>query len=989
LDQDVYIHTGKIFDLLSLLQKKRKSNTMTKDTTTSTTSETVKMENAPFIDSWNGSELYYKSATTQQINDVKNNENSLEEYANLTWSAAKSYITSSLDRKLYNLYTATSSNINLLINMNKSNKPYISQVQIAVRLLTLLQYGGTLNEDDDDDGDNGDNDNNDEKKNSCVHALSHRFIYTTPMKVWYELVPQLLSRLDHENVLTSYTTRMEEVYVITNILKRLCSMYPNQMSWYTINLPASHVLYSMFDDHPHIKSVHQRFANDVKSISFTTLEKWKMLLNVPTNKNLDKMKTLLRKMFSNSSDVDGDGDGCSNKIKLNVCIDRRTFEKKWKISIRDNVAKVSIDWLKYQQNQQKILKEKELSVRNKNLRGMKVVGHVPGRSSRTTSPIPQPSTTANTTTTTIPGDVWLPLETLKQEMEASTTTSDKKKLNISDRVVNYQAWLKNIPNIILPTMCSINDDGGSSVNINDVTDIITSTSSWDVLDEKRVLLKDEIANSTITTATTLYSIDNSVEILDGSKKKPKKMTTVDTNGERKVWLIKGGDAPEVDQRIIQMERVINRFMHAQYGKGDRNILLPSGVRASTYCVIPIGQTTGMIEWIDDRVSMFHLYQRWWKASGHGSNRIVTSSIEGETKASSTSTRTANTTATNTQCCSPADDFYIQLEIEIRSLCDSSKEDATKSYDSKLQSILSDSQGRKELEQFLYPSIVQSSSGGGGGGNGNTTLKKIFSKYRSSFTKTFLIHVYKELLRLKSCPNILLTRELTMSSTTIEDRYHKLNVYKNSLAYNSIVGHIFGIGDRHLDNILINMKTGNLLHVDLSVSFGKGLYGLRVPEIVPFRMTKTMIGPLGINKFHGTFRTTCINTYQCIVNTKETLIEMLKRTDGSSSSSENKWKRKGQNIGNTDKIDSINDKLLDYRANEVARRIDGKINYNIDSGDTFLEGSGDSDDGGSSSGSDDKEKSDNRSVTEQVDYLLEVATNPNHLALMFEGWASWV
>ena len=31
----------------------------------------------------------------------------------------------------------------------------------------------------------------------------------------------------------------------------------------------------------------------------------------------------------------------------------------------------------------------------------------------------------------------------------------------------------------------------------------------------------------------------------------------------------------------------------------------------------------------------------------------------------------------------------------------------------------------------------------------------------------------------------------------------------------------------------------------------------------------------------------------------------------------------------------------------------------------------------------------RTVAEQVDYLLEVATNVNHLSHMFEGWASWV
>ena len=144
----------------------------------------------------------------------------------------------------------------------------------------------------------------------------------------------------------------------------------------------------------------------------------------------------------------------------------------------------------------------------------------------------------------------------------------------------------------------------------------------------------------------------------------------------------------------------------------------------------------------------------------------------------------------------------------------------------------------------------------------------------------------------------------MSSSTLEERHFKMKVYQHSLAFNSIVGHVcntllrvwllfvfekrvpflliqscterqsliaetmhsqythvlspaffvvqvLGLGDRHLDNILIDLKTGNLLHVDLSVAFGKGLYGLRVPEVVPFRLSPVMLGPLGLGRLNGT------------------------------------------------------------------------------------------------------------------------------------------
>jgi hypothetical protein len=76
-------------------------------------------------------------------------------------------------------------------------------------------------------------------------------------------------------------------------------------------------------------------------------------------------------------------------------------------------------------------------------------------------------------------------------------------------------------------------------------------------------------------------------------------------------------------------------------------------------------------------------------------------------------------------------------------------------------------------------------------------------------------------------------------------------YTHVLSPAFFVVQVLGLGDRHLDNILIDLKTGNLLHVDLSVAFGKGLYGLRVPEVVPFRLSPVMLGPLGLGRLNGT------------------------------------------------------------------------------------------------------------------------------------------
>lgn len=91
---------------------------------------------------------------------------------------------------------------------------------------------------------------------------------------------------------------------------------------------------------------------------------------------------------------------------------------------------------------------------------------------------------------------------------------------------------------------------------------------------------------------------------------------------------------------------------------------------------------------------------------------------------------------------------------------------------------------------------------------------------------------------------------------------------------SIIGYIIGLGDRHLDNVLVDLRSGEVrrssppplpppisrskdddnsndhiiqvVHIDYNVCFEKGRQ-LRVPENVPFRMTPNIqhaLGPAG-------------------------------------------------------------------------------------------------------------------------------------------------
>ena len=62
----------------------------------------------------------------------------------------------------------------------------------------------------------------------------------------------------------------------------------------------------------------------------------------------------------------------------------------------------------------------------------------------------------------------------------------------------------------------------------------------------------------------------------------------------------------------------------------------------------------------------------------------------------------------------------------------------------------------------------------------------------------------------------------------------------------------GLGDRHGENILFDSLNGDTVHVDLNMLFEKGKE-LKVPEIVPFRLTPNMVHAMGSTGVEGPFR----------------------------------------------------------------------------------------------------------------------------------------
>lgn len=91
------------------------------------------------------------------------------------------------------------------------------------------------------------------------------------------------------------------------------------------------------------------------------------------------------------------------------------------------------------------------------------------------------------------------------------------------------------------------------------------------------------------------------------------------------------------------------------------------------------------------------------------------------------------------------------------------------------------------------------------------------------------------------------------SGSTESWYRKTEAFTQSCGITSALGWLVGLGDRHLDNMLLRVDTGEVVHVDLNVCFDKGRR-LKVPETVPFRLTGLVSNALllGGLSAHGPF-----------------------------------------------------------------------------------------------------------------------------------------
>lgn len=220
---------------------------------------------------------------------------------------------------------------------------------------------------------------------------------------------------------------------------------------------------------------------------------------------------------------------------------------------------------------------------------------------------------------------------------------------------------------------------------------------------------------------------------------------------------------------------------------------------------------------------------------------------------------------------------------------------------------------------------------------------------------------------EACDGNDIKKDLFNNSDDSMNWMQRRTTYTTSLAMTSMAGYVLGLGDRHLCNIMINKRTGKLVHIDFGDSFEVAQYRSNYPEKVPFRLTRLLQNALEVSRIEGTFRKSCENTLGMMRTNSEQIIGLLSAFIYDPLK---QWTEKTKKMNNDIKVSQIsmsnsNDESSNINEEEkVINRISAKL-----CGNDF----------------DDKK---NLNVEEQVERLIKDATDVKNLCMMYKGWYPW-
>lgn len=159
-------------------------------------------------------------------------------------------------------------------------------------------------------------------------------------------------------------------------------------------------------------------------------------------------------------------------------------------------------------------------------------------------------------------------------------------------------------------------------------------------------------------------------------------------------------------------------------------------------------------------------------------------------------------------------------------------DNTVPYQNLLEQTMDDRE-RKAFDGPLGPSAKYSKF-----------LAKYISNYSTMYNKATRSEAEKNFHDIvNAVPWDLLRRAFQGLAASSEAYFVLRNHFIQSHACMCIAQYILGIGDRHLSNTLIDKTSGGVVGIDFGHAFGTATQLLPIPELIPFRLTQQMINIL--------------------------------------------------------------------------------------------------------------------------------------------------
>lgn len=151
----------------------------------------------------------------------------------------------------------------------------------------------------------------------------------------------------------------------------------------------------------------------------------------------------------------------------------------------------------------------------------------------------------------------------------------------------------------------------------------------------------------------------------------------------------------------------------------------------------------------------------------------------------------------------------------------------------------------------------------------------YDKYGSIYAKysrDYVIEKFKKIQELT--PWDLLRRFIRSMASSTEGYFVLRNQFIISYAVASACQYILGIGDRHLSNWLIDLKSGKAIGIDFGMAFGYSTMNLSVPELMPIRLTRQILKVIAPLEQNGLFEASMLHTIRALRTNNDLLMCIL-------------------------------------------------------------------------------------------------------------------